>query len=314
MEREKTLMEYSFPRYLAAKKTVDDCALNQRVWGALEDRLKQGQQSSSLTVLEVGAGIGTMIERALERGLISNALYDAIDSQANNIESARAHLSSWADGHGWWTGPAAGGLDLHKGEKTVRVRLETMDIFDFLKTHPNQPTWDLLIANAFLDLFDIPQILPGLRRCLKPDGLAYFSINFDGVTAFEPVFDRELEKRIVSAYHRTMDERLTGGMPSGDSHAGRHLFQELVHAGFQILEAGSSDWIVYPRNGVYPADEAYFLHHILHFFEESLQRRSEVTSGELESWLKRRHAEVERGELVYIAHQIDFLAGAPETG
>jgi len=307
-------MEYSFPRYLAAKKTVDDRALNQRVWGVLGKLLEERPQSSPLAVLEVGAGIGTMIERALEGRLISNALYHAIDSEAENIETARGRLVGWTDRHGWQVGLAADGLDLCKGKNTVQVRLETSDIFDFMKQQLSRPAWDLLMANAFLDLFDIPRILPELRKCLKPGGLAYFTINFDGATAFEPVIDRELEERIVGAYHRTMDERLIGGRLSGDSQAGRHLFQELPRAGFQLLEAGSSDWIVYPRNRTYPADEAYFLHHILHFFEESLQDRPELTPGELESWARRRHSEVERGELVYIAHQIDFLAAAPETG
>jgi SAM-dependent methyltransferase len=284
------------------------------VWCVLEEKLEQCQQSSPLEILEVGAGIGTMIERALGRDLIKDATYHAIDSEAENIGAAQTHILRWADQNGWQAAPAAGGLDLSKDRKTVWVRLETLDIFDFLKQQSQLLTWDLLIANAFLDLFDIPRILPGLRQCLKPGGLAYFSINFDGVTAFEPVFDRELEERIIGAYHRTMDERRTGGSPSGDSRAGRHMFKELVQAGFQILDAGSSDWIVYPRNGVYQADEAYFLHHILHFFEESLHNMPEVTPGELDNWLKRRHTAVDRGELVYIAHQIDFLAGAPETG
>jgi len=43
------------------------------------------------------------------------------------------------------------------------------------------------------------------------------------------------------------------------------------------------------------ADEAYFLHHIIHFFEESLQDSRELTSEELATWTAGRYAQVERG-------------------
>jgi len=305
-------MEYSFQRYLAAKKPVDDRALNQHVWDALKDALaKNGTRP--LEVLEAGAGIGTMVERALERGLITDAVYRAFDSEPENIQAARFGLLGWAARSGWQAQVADAGIDLSNGEIKVSVYLETRDVLDLLKTN-ERPVCDLLIANAFLDLFDIPRILPGLCRLVKPGGLAYFSINFDGLTAFEPVFDSELEDRILAAYHRTMDERITNGSPSGDSHAGRHLLNKLPRAGFEVLEAGSSDWLVYPRKGIYPGDEAYFLHHILHFFEESLRGRPEIGNEELKTWLNRRHAEVENGELVFLAHQIDVLAGVVETG
>ena len=69
-------MIYSFPRYLAAKKTVDDRALNAHVWQALRQ-----QMPTSPAILEVGAGIGTMVERLAEQQFISSATYTAIDNQ-----------------------------------------------------------------------------------------------------------------------------------------------------------------------------------------------------------------------------------------
>jgi hypothetical protein len=61
-------------------------------------------------------------------------------------------------------------------------------------------------------------------------------------------------------------------------------------------------------NGKYAEDEAYFLHFILHFFEESLADHAELGAVEFANWIKQRRAQIERGKLVYIAHQIDFLA------
>ena len=134
------------------------------------------------------------------------------------------------------------------------------------------------------------------------------TLNFDGSTIFEPVIDPAFDAIVEALYHRSMDERITGGQPSGDSRTGRHLFAHLRRAGAEILEAGASDWVVFPRQGGYPADEAYFLHFILHFFESSLKGYPDMDQQRFARWLEVRHAQVERGELVYIAHQIDFLA------
>ena len=96
--------------------------------------------------------------------------------------------------------------------------------------------------------------------------LAWLTVNFDGVTSLEPLLDPDLDARIERLYHRSMDTRPSGG----DSQAGRHLFKHLSQVGAEILSAGSSDWVVYPVDGQYPDDEAYFLQFILHFFEENL--------------------------------------------
>ena len=122
---------------------------------------------------------------------------------------------------------------------------------------------DLLIAHAFLDLLPMPESLPKLFSLTK--NLAWLTVNFDGVTSLEPVINSDLDAQIERLYHETMDTRPSGG----DSLSGRHLFGHLKQVGAQIEAAGSSDWVVYPIKGQYLADEAYFLHFILHFFEES---------------------------------------------
>jgi hypothetical protein len=82
----------------------------------------------------------------------------------------------------------------------------------------------------------------------------------------------------------------------------------LKQAGAKIEAAGSSDWVVYPVDGQYLDDEAYFLQFILHFFEESLGDHPELDKIAFASWLGKRREQVLRSELVYIAHQMDFLA------
>jgi len=108
-----------------------------------------------------------------------------------------------------------------------------------------------------------------------------------------------------------MDRRITAGKPSGDSRCGRHLFGHLAAAGAELLAAGASDWVVYPAAGRYPADEAYFLHFILDTVAQALIGQPELDLDRFAAWIRARHAQVDAGELVYIAHQVDFLGRVP---
>jgi hypothetical protein len=207
----------------------------------------------------------------------------------------------------------AQGLHVRAGEQDLQITLQAEDVFRFLPREETSPRWDVLVANAFLDLVDVPAVLPRLLGLVQPGGLLYFSINFDGLTALEPVVDPALDEKIMRLYHRSMDERQVNGARSGDSRAGRHLFQHLRAAGVDILEAGSSDWLVWARDGVYPVDEGYFLGCILHFFESSLRGCAEFSDADLQGWLRARREQIERGELVYMAHQLDFLARKPNA-
>jgi len=187
----------------------------------------------------------------------------------------------------------------------VIVHFVQADVFDFIRSQP--PGADLLIAHAFLDLLPLPESLSKLFSLVKPGGLAWLTINFDGMTTFEPVVDPTLDDKIEMLFHKTMDERSTNGVWSGDSQTGRHLFGYLQANGVELLASGASDWVVHPVNERYPADEAYFLNFILYFFETSLTGRPDLDQADFARWLAERRAQVERGELVYIAHQLDFL-------
>lgn len=295
---------FSFPRYLSAKRSVDDRALNPRVWGELATRLRARPAGVPLRVLEIGAGTGTMIQRMAEAGLLDQARYLALDAEPQNIQAARSILARWGAEGGCRVQETPGGLCLEFGDQRLEIVLETMDVYDFLRHNAGQAGWDVVIANAFLDLVDIPGVLPLLRALVEPGGLFYFSINFDGLTIFEPGIDPAWDAQILRLYHHSMDTRLSGG----DSRSGRRMFHYLHTAGYTLLEAGGSDWVVYARDGQYPADECYFLHCILHFFEDSLRGLPDLPPEVLDGWLRARREQIERGELVYIAHQLDFLA------
>ncbi len=282
---------YDFTRYLAAKRSVDDRALNRHVWQTLAEAVRAAADRP-LRVLEVGAGIGTMVERCVEWGLFPRADYTAIDSEESNIHAARARLADLTSGD----------------EPGLQVRLQTTDLYDFAARSDNRQHFDLLIAHALLDLLHLPAALPSLLGMLRPGGLFYFSINFDGATLFLP--EMALDGQIEDLYHHSMDTRVTDGQPSGDSRTGRRLFHALQQCGAKVLAAGSSDWVVHPVGGAYPADEAYFLGCILHFVESTLRGHAQLDAGAFENWLATRRRQVARGELVYVAHQLDFCGRA----
>lgn len=304
--------QYSFERYLSAKKSVDDRALNRHVWERLRDSLPSRRP---LQVLEVGAGIGTMLERLVDWGLLQHADYTAIDSMTENMSAARRRLAQWGAQRGLQVSqPAPDDLLLESEGVQVSLHLLAVDVFDFIREQAGSQHWDLLVAHAFLDLVDIPTALPQLVKLVRPGGLFYFTLNFDGATILQPEIDPQFDARVVSCYHRSMDERVVAGKPSGDSRSGRHLFGHLSRQGLRRLAAGASDWVVFAGDEGYPHDEAYFLHFILHTLQQELGSHPDLDPAQFSAWIAERHAQAERGELVYIAHQLDLLAQSPRSG
>lgn len=290
-------MEYSFQHYLLSKQSVDDRALNKGVLKNLKSQLPQ----QPIRIIEVGAGIGTMLRRLIRWDVIQRVEYVMVDEMVENVEYASAWIPDWAEEAG--LGVESGNANLlriYDEAHGVQIQLEQADVFEFIQR--NEKPADLLIAHAFLDLLPMPDSLPKLLSLTND--LAWLTINFDGVTTFEPTIDVVLDEQIETLYHKTMDTRPTGG----DSKSGRHVFGHLQNTGAEILAAGASDWVVHAVNGKYPDDEAYFLHFILHFLEESLTGHAELDAESFASWLGERHLQIEHGELTYIAHQMDFLA------
>ncbi len=295
-----------FQRYLAAKVTVDDRALNKDVWRALTQAVGP-LRHRPLRVLEVGAGIATMAQRLWRWRLHPHILYTGVDIHPENIAHARTRLRAWAQAMGANVLATRTGFVMHTPDRQMTISLVQEDALAYVQRPEQQGAWDMLIAHAFLDLVDIPTALPALLAALVPDGLVYFTLNFDGETIFEPVEDGPFESRLMALYHRSMDERLIDGRPSGDSRSGRHLFRHLREAGAEVLAAGASDWVVIPRGEGYPGDEAYFLHFIIHTVHQELAGHRDLDRAQVEAWAKMRHAQIEAGELVYIAHQLDYL-------
>ena len=289
-----TTPTYAYARYLAAKKSVDDRAINRHVLTELRRLMPAGEPQ----VLEVGGGVGTMVARLLEWQIIRAGEYTLLDVDHLLLDDCRGWLADWSTQQRLRLEELPDGLRV--GD--LRVRLVEAEIGDYLAGGHGEPA-DLLIANAVLDLVDMPSVLPGLLRLLAPCGLYWFTINYDGETVFQP--DHPLDGHIMRAYHRDMDERAHVGRPAGESRTGRHLFGHLRKSGAPPLASGPSDWIVHAGpDGTYPDDEAYFVDRIIATIQDALNER--VDAADLAEWADARRSQLATGELVYIAHQIDF--------
>jgi SAM-dependent methyltransferase len=295
-------MTFDYARYLAAKTTVDDRALNRHVLAGLRRLMPAGAPR----ILEVGAGLGTMVARLRDWGAVGGGEYILLDADRQLLDSSRRWLRDWAAARGLRCDPLPDGLQV--GD--LRVRLVHAELGSYLEAADGARA-DVLIANAVLDLVEVSALLPDLLRLLVPGGVYWFTINYDGESIFAPGHPHD--DQVIRAYHRDMDERIRYGRPAGESRTGRRLFHHLRDAGAPALAAGSSDWVVYPAaDGSYPADEAYFLHCILSTIRDALRnRQDQVEPAVLAGWLAERGRQLAAGELVYIAHQLDFAGRSP---
>ncbi|MFC5368154.1 class I SAM-dependent methyltransferase [Salinirubrum litoreum] len=385
--------DYAFRRYLTAKTTVDDRALHGPTEARLETELADlsaaRDRETPVRVLEVGAGVGTTLPRLLARDRLPGRVhYTLLDREAGNVEHARERLRAWGDRADTPVDRAepddpADDLRLSHDDGIVTVRFETADAFRFVADRAvDDPAYDLLLAQAFLDLIDLDDDLPRLLSVVADGGLIYAPITFDGETVFEPTPAGLRDEAVLDLYHATMD---APDRP-GSSTTGRELLTALPACGCAILSAGASDWLVYPQGGDRPeavaegddastdkrsadatadqppqdateleqggderreeppvpgvtateipevetqrpptdeshyhADEAYFCHHIVNTVESAVAEvlagetsvdptSADLTREDLRTWAETRHRQIDAGDLLYLAHNLDLLA------
>jgi SAM-dependent methyltransferase len=338
---------YSFRRYLAAKERVDDRALHRPTLDRVETDLRERarDRAGPARVLEVGAGLGSMLRRLVEWDRLPSAVeYTAIDRQGDLVAAARDRTVAWARervgtpsvaGEGTPADPLRLDGDDHEAP-TITATFREADAFAFAERAADAGrTWDLAVAAAFLDVVDPRAALDALAP-LVPDGRLYAPITFDGVTAFAPGRDTDASEAVLEAYHATMH-----GPDRGGPRTGRALLEAVPAAGGTVVAAGGSDWVVTPP---YAGDEAYFLHHLLDTVESAVggwlddgreatadpneRPQSDDGSGggrepspagaagaadalskdALAGWVDRRHEEVAAGSLSFLAHNLDVYA------
>lgn len=294
----------SYIRYLAAKKQIDDRSLSRHVWRTLCACLPKTSRRRPLEVIEMGGGIGTMFERVIDWGLASDLHYALVEVNRAYLDEFEARVIK---------APCTlnSSESRHRGQTDsgIGFTLETLcaDIYDVINDPGMEKKWDLIIAHAVMDLVNLEDTLGGFERLLRPGGLVYLSLNYDGLTCFLPPYDPAFEATLLFQYHRSMDERIIDGRPSGSSQSGRQLISHLAAANIHITAIGTSDWIVYPRNGRYSQSETCFLEMIIHTIRHQLFNHDRIDQQKLAQWTARRRAQIAAGELIFMARNLDIL-------
>ena len=293
-----------YARYLEAKRTVDERAINQHVWRRFIEQLNATKNDHTLRILEIGAGTGSTFLKVLDNLSHQDIIYRVVDLEGEHIDALFYKLKRWAEYEGGDIKEDAEGVVVNMPGRSIEVRASVCDIVHFLQSRTVSHLYDVVIGQAILDLFDIRNLLSLLSKALRDGGLYYFSINFDGVTAFLPEYNNEVDSLVEKIYHDSMKGERRDG-----SQSGRRVLVELMRLGAKIIQAGSSDWIVHPsENGGYIEDEEYFLIEILNFVKKELDASLDIESHAAEQWFTHRKKQVENGGLVFIAHQLDVLA------
>src|SRR5206468_9181996 len=89
-------MTSGYARYLAAKTSVDDRALKRHVLAQLRRLMPAGAPR----VLEVGAGLGTMLARLVDWGVLDGGEYTLLDADHRLLDGSRRWLGDWAAARG----------------------------------------------------------------------------------------------------------------------------------------------------------------------------------------------------------------------
>lgn len=327
-------MNIDYVRYLQAKCTVDDRAINREVMQSFCNRLKSTSKCNRLRIAEIGAGTGAMLQRLLkEDGIFDNfdaVEYTLIDVKGDVLHCARQVLSdpsitveksvsrvptlneSASVHHVGLFDARCNVEDLHISQKPgLTVRFCQADALAYLLDHAG--SFDVVIAAAFLDLLSLDIIIPIIRNSMDPSSQLrafYFPINYDGNTQFSPPM---ADAFVLRTFHESMGFGVVGGRKVSRAQSGRHISDAISVAGGRVSMEGKSLWSVTPVSGSYAADEFYFLNCILSFIEWSTAENcnEKVYSLSTQDLLKTRREQLQNAELCYEAHNVDVFGIFP---
>jgi SAM-dependent methyltransferase len=297
-----------FERYLAAKETVDDRALDRRVLGRVRADLRS---FSEPRVLEAGAGTAPFLRRLLAWDDPPDCTYVAVDTDADLLATGRDRLLDRARANGFAASvvdPTVTDLgcsvDADEAVTTVATvrlrgpaRIDVRFVAGDALAVAAAGAWDALVAQAFVDLLSVEEV-ERLVSGVVEGGSVYCPITFDGGTVFAP--SHPGDGSVVDAYHATM------ATPEGrlGATAGRRLLTLLPEFGIELDAVGGSDWVVSPLGGAYPADEAYFLDVVVDTVADAV--RGHVPDETVDAWLATRRTEREERRLHFVARNLDL--------
>ncbi len=294
-----------FADYLEAKFALDERSLNPDVRQACLDRI--GSERHVLRWLDVGTGTGATVRRLLGSSLWPALTITALDRDAELLAAASVTLEAQLETQGHSTLVHSAGIDAQRAGQSISIVFQCRSLFDF---EPAKPAcYDLITANAFMDVVPMAAALSRFSRWLAPGGVLYATLNYDGDTAIFPVYrDEAFETALLAEYAASMERRRVLGEPTGGAHSGRRLHSLLSKMGFEVVAYGSSDWDITPREGRYRDRDADVLGTLLSYIRNEGEQQPAIERADLADWYAERRARIENRELGMIVHQLDVVA------
>ncbi len=287
---------FDYVAYLAAKRVVDDASF------AATPREFCVQHLAAITepsLLELGAGIGTMLVRLLAAGTLRRARYTMLDADRGAAARAHAWLGEAVAELGLRLEGAPGRAQIRGPEVSVELRFVEARLEDWLSSAETARA-DLVLAHSFWDLVDEGTLLPRLWSRVAPGARYWFTGTFAGETRVAPAHADDAA--VWSAYHGSMRAR------GGPRHAAA-LRRALLESGAEIDAEGPADQRVSPGPATRP--QSRFVGFILDTVECEPAVGAALGPERLEAWLSRRRAQLAAGTLAFEATQVDFAGRAP---
>jgi predicted O-methyltransferase YrrM len=294
--------EIDFAAYLEAKFALDERSLNPEVRGEFVRALAHREH---VTGLDLGTGTGASIRRLLT--LLPGAWHlTAVDREASLLRHAREKSAALLREQGFRLALRPDGIAAEQAGREVGVTFVAADFLDFI---PEPHAFDFVLAHAVLDLLPLSETIEVLAAGLKPGGLFYATLLYDGGTTLFPTYrDGGTEEEILAVYDASMEQRQVRGMRSGGARSGRRCLEALESQGFGCITYGSSDWNLTPRRRRYRDRDAVCLAALLGMIRDEAERSGQFALPTLATWYEDRRQRLRTGELGLIVHQLDVLA------
>ncbi len=300
-------------RYLDAKYRIDSRSLNQATLRRFLSRLSG---YSMPVILDLGAGTGSTLRRLIDVGFQKSFTYYGLDMDPDLTHAAADNHRELFESRGFVVTSSPNHNDLEasltakRKNMDVTIVLLTGNIFDtdfqerFSDTNINTVT-----ANAFFDLVPLGPALRTIKSILRPGGMLYSTINYDGRTTILPQYENEdFEEKLYSVYDRSMDSRATYDGEVGGHRCGSKMYGALEAEGYRIVGYGNSDWSIFPWGDEYRNDEKVFLTSLVRMIYDEALQHPELDRNELDSWFQLRNRQLETARLSLFVHQSDQLA------
>ena len=256
--------------YLTAKRQLDDRSIDRGLLARLRRELP-----TAPSILEVGAGTATMVERLYEWDVLTAGEWIALDADPSALAAGRERLLARDDTTSTPSGLRLGGID---------VRFLTADAAD-VSTAIDR-SFDLVVGCAFFDVVDLGPVLAGLAPCCD---LVYAPITYAGETSFAPA--DPADDVVLGWYRHHMRTHRPG---TADGAGG------LAEALGQVLAEAPSDWAIEPP---YDPADARLVDHLLDTIDSAVAE----TGHDASDWVARRRRQLALGQLSYRARNRDIL-------